>query len=106
MRDRIRKSGQLRFQTIETLVEQHAVGAARGFKRDVKIAKDLPELTDRLLARAALDALSMAAKAGLVAAGFGKTETALERNEPLVTGDPEFRPLSAGEGLLLDWIGT
>ena len=31
--------------------------------------------------------------------------TALERNEPLVTGDPEFRPLSAGEGLLLDWIG-
>lgn len=31
--------------------------------------------------------------------------TALERNEPLVTGDPELQPLSAGEGLLLDWIG-
>ena|SRR5438105_3244568 len=31
--------------------------------------------------------------------------TALDRNEPLVTGDPEFRALSAGEGLLLDWIG-
>ena len=54
---------------------------ARGFKRDVKVATDLLELTDRLLARAALDALAMAAKAGLVAAGFGKTETALERDD-------------------------
>ena len=54
---------------------------ARGFKRDVKVANDLLELTDRLLARAALDALAMAAKAGLVAAGFGKTEAALERDE-------------------------
>ena len=54
---------------------------ARGFKRDVKVANDLLELTDRLLARAALDALAMAAKAGLIAAGFGKTEAALERDE-------------------------
>jgi predicted RNA-binding protein YlxR (DUF448 family) len=54
---------------------------ARGFRRDVKVANDLPELTDRLLTRAALDALSMTAKAGLVAAGFGKTEAALERDE-------------------------
>jgi uncharacterized protein len=65
---------------------------ARGFKRDVKVASDLPELTDRLLARAALDALAMAAKAGLVAAGFGKTETALERGE--VVG--VIRALDAG----------
>ncbi len=54
---------------------------ARGFKRDVKVANDLLELTDRLLARAALDALAMVAKAGLIAAGFGKTEAALERDE-------------------------
>ena len=54
---------------------------ARGFRRDVKVANDLPDLTDRLLTRAALDALSMTAKAGLVAAGFGKTEAALERDE-------------------------
>ena len=53
----------------------------RGFKRDVKVANDLLELTDRLLVRAALDALAMAAKAGLTAAGFGKTEAALERDE-------------------------
>jgi uncharacterized protein len=65
---------------------------ARGFKRDVKVANDLPELTDRLLARAALDALAMAAKAGLVAAGFGKTETALDRGE--VVG--VIRALDAG----------
>jgi ribosomal protein L7Ae-like RNA K-turn-binding protein len=58
----------------------------------VKVANDLPELTDRLLARAALDALAMATKAGLVAAGFGKTETALERNE--VVG--VIRALDAG----------
>ena len=54
---------------------------ARGFKRDVRVGNDLLELTDRLLARAALDALSMAAKAGLIAAGYGKTEAALERDQ-------------------------
>ena len=54
---------------------------ARGFKRDVRVAADLLELTDRLLARGALDALAIAGKAGLVAAGFGKTESALERDE-------------------------
>lgn len=31
--------------------------------------------------------------------------TALDRNEPLVTGDPELRALGDGEGLLLDWLG-
>ena len=54
---------------------------ARGFKRDVHVADNLLELTDRLLARAALDALAIAGKAGLVAAGFGKTEAALEHYE-------------------------
>src|SRR5262245_22238183 len=38
---------------------------AKGFKRDIKVAPDLPELTERLLVRAALDALAIAGKAGL-----------------------------------------
>jgi len=54
---------------------------ARGFKRDVRTATDLVEQTDRLLERAALDALAIAGKAGLVVAGFAKTEAALQRGE-------------------------
>jgi len=50
---------------------------ARGFKRPVRLAGDLVAQTERLLERAVLDALAMAGKAGLVAAGFGKTEAAL-----------------------------
>ena len=52
---------------------------ARSFKRDVKTGDDLLELTERLLTRSALDALAIAGKAGLVAAGFAKTESALAR---------------------------
>ena len=37
---------------------------ARGFKRDVRVATDLAAQTERLLERAALDALAMAGKAG------------------------------------------
>lgn len=54
---------------------------ARSFKREVRVAADLAALTEQLLARAALDALAMAGKAGNVAAGFGKTEDALNGNE-------------------------
>ena len=50
---------------------------ARGFKRQVRLTGDLVEQTERLLESAVLDALAMAGKAGLVAIGFGKTETAL-----------------------------
>jgi predicted RNA-binding protein YlxR (DUF448 family) len=50
---------------------------ARSFKRDVRIAPDLVESTERLLERAALDALAIAYKAGRVAAGFAKVEAAL-----------------------------
>lgn len=39
---------------------------------------DLPDLTGQLLRRAVLDALAMANKAGQVAAGFTKTQAALE----------------------------
>ena len=54
---------------------------ARGFKRDVRLPPDLVDRTEHLLERAALDALAIAGKAGLVAAGFGKVETALENRE-------------------------
>ena len=54
---------------------------ARGFKRDVRVTPDLVDLTERLLVRAALDALAIAGKAGLVATGFAKVEAALARDE-------------------------
>jgi predicted RNA-binding protein YlxR (DUF448 family) len=50
----------------------------RGFKREVKMPADLVERTERLLERAVLDALAIAGKAGLVAAGFTKAEAAVE----------------------------
>ena len=49
----------------------------RSFKRDVRVTPDLVETTERLLERAALDALAMAHKAGRLAAGFAKAEAAL-----------------------------
>ena len=52
---------------------------ARGFRRDVRLAGDLVPRTERLLENAALDALAVARKAGLVAVGFAQVETALKR---------------------------
>lgn len=54
---------------------------ARGFKREVRVAPDLPEVTERLLVRAALDALAIAGKAGCMVAGFAKVEAALSRDK-------------------------
>ena len=62
---------------------------ARGFKREVRVAPDLAEQTERLLVRAALDALAIAGKAGLVAAGFAKAEAAIAR-------DADRRPAACG----------
>ena len=56
---------------------------ARGFKRDVRVARDLAEATERLLATAALDALAMAGKAGGVVGGFAKVEAAIGRDDVL-----------------------
>jgi predicted RNA-binding protein YlxR (DUF448 family) len=53
---------------------------ARGFKRELKVTAALVEETERLLVRAALDALAIAGKSGLVASGFAKTEAALARD--------------------------
>jgi uncharacterized protein len=52
---------------------------ARGFRRDVRLAPDFVGCTERLLESAALDALAVARKAGLVAMGFAQVETALKR---------------------------
>ncbi|MGH6988801.1 MAG: RNA-binding protein [Stellaceae bacterium] len=54
---------------------------ARGFKRNVRVAADLATATERLIERATLDALAIAGKAGLVAAGFAKVEAALGDDE-------------------------
>lgn len=53
---------------------------ARGFRRDVRVPTDLVEQTEALLVRALYDALAIAGKSGLILAGFGKVEAALERN--------------------------
>jgi predicted RNA-binding protein YlxR (DUF448 family) len=57
---------------------------ARGFKREVRLTPDLVARTERLLERAALDALAVAGKAGLVAAGFAKSEAATLGREDVV----------------------
>ena len=54
---------------------------ARGFKREVRLPSDLVAHTERQLERAALDALAVAGKASLVAAGFAKAEAVLERGD-------------------------
>ncbi len=66
---------------------QEALGEAikrkafpRGFKRDVRVPPDLIGRTESLLERSALDALAIAGKAGLVAAGFTKVEKALAKD--------------------------
>jgi len=50
---------------------------ARGFKRQVTVAPELAAHTERLLERAALDALAIAGKAGQVVTGATKVEAAL-----------------------------
>jgi predicted RNA-binding protein YlxR (DUF448 family) len=54
---------------------------ARGFKRDVRVPADLAGQAETMLERAALDALAIAGKAGLVATGFAKVEAALGKRE-------------------------
>jgi predicted RNA-binding protein YlxR (DUF448 family) len=50
---------------------------AKSFKRDVRAGDELVGQTERLLARSALDALSIAGKAGQVSCGFARVEKAL-----------------------------
>ena len=64
-------------QALDTAVARKAF--ARGFKRDVRVSKDIVATTEGLLERAALDVLAMAHKAGLVVTGFAKVDAALAR---------------------------
>jgi predicted RNA-binding protein YlxR (DUF448 family) len=66
-------------QALEEAIKRKAF--ARGFKRDIRLPMDLAGRTDRLLEQSALDALAIAGKAGLVAAGFGKAAAALGRED-------------------------
>jgi predicted RNA-binding protein YlxR (DUF448 family) len=53
---------------------------AKGFKREIRVTAELLEQTEQLLVRSALDALAIAGKSGLVAAGFAKAEAAINRD--------------------------
>src|SRR5271170_201078 len=53
----------------------------KGFKRDVRVAPTLASDTEALLARTAIEALAMAAKAGQVLSGFAKVEAALQQRQ-------------------------
>src|SRR5436190_6614524 len=56
---------------------------ARSLKREVRAASGLDAQVERQLESAALDALGIAHKAGRVAIGFGRTETALAAVPPV-----------------------
>jgi uncharacterized protein len=62
-------------QALDTAIARKAF--SRSFKREVRVAPDLAEVTERLIAQAALDALAICHKAGKVAIGFAKAEAAL-----------------------------
>jgi len=79
-----------RRRLVEEAVRRQVFG--RAFKADVKVSPDLPGELDRLLEQSALNALSMAHKAGLVILGFEKTTVAAA---PLVA---LIRARDAGEG--------
>ncbi len=57
---------------------------ARSFKRELRVSPELIATTERLLERAALDALAMAHKAGRIAIGFGKADAALAAHGPVI----------------------
>jgi hypothetical protein len=65
---------------------------ARSLKCEVRAGKDLGEQVDRQLESAAFDALGIAHKAGRLAIGFGRTETALAGVPPVAA------VLSASDG--------
>ena len=57
---------------------------ARSFKREVRVPDDLVVTVERLLERAALDALAIAHKAGQVVTGFTRVEAALATGPSVV----------------------
>src|ERR1700746_3001300 len=59
-------------QTVAEAARRHHF--AKGFSRDVGVARTLATDTENLLSRSAVEALAIAAKAGQVVAGFAKVE--------------------------------
>ena len=66
---------------IEEAVRRNVFG--RGFKCDVRVARDLAAQTEQMMERAALDALAIAGKAGKVITGFSRVESAIGRDDLL-----------------------
>lgn len=66
-------------KSVARAVETKAFG--RSLRRQVAVPADLAAEVERLLERRALDALSIATKAGLVTAGFEKVDSALAKGE-------------------------
>src|ERR1700758_1466709 len=66
-------------RTVAEAVRRHQF--SRGFKRDIRVAESLAADTEALLARAAVEALAIAAKAGQVISGFAKVEAALNHRK-------------------------
>jgi uncharacterized protein len=67
-------------QALRTAIARKVFG--RGFKRDVRLAPDMIEATERLMEQSALAALAIAHKAGKVAIGARKLDAALRRLDP------------------------
>jgi hypothetical protein len=70
-------------QAVEQAVRARAF--PRSLKAPVRVAPDLADEVDRLLARDCLQALAMANKAGQIVTGFSKVEAAVGRAAALVT---------------------
>ena len=77
-------------QTVAEAVRRHQF--SRGFKRDVRVAESLAADTEALLARAAVEALAIAAKAGQVISGFAKVEAALADRKDRAASRPWSTP--------------
>jgi predicted RNA-binding protein YlxR (DUF448 family) len=65
--------------TVSEAVKRKVFG--RGFKREVRVSPTLADETERLLVRAVIEALAMAAKAGQVVSGFTKAEDAIGQRD-------------------------
>nr|WP_281262251.1 RNA-binding protein [Acuticoccus kandeliae] len=55
---------------------------SRGFKTQVEVSEDLPDIVERLLRRCALERLSFVQKSGALIAGFEKVRSALQSDGP------------------------
>ena len=66
-------------QAVAEAVRRNHFG--KGFKRDVRSTATLAADTENLLVRSVVEALAMAAKAGLVVSGFSKVEGALAQRQ-------------------------